>query len=224
MIRVHVICEGQTEEMFIEQVISPILNPQQIFLYPSLIGRPGHKGGHFKYERLCDDLEERLLKDTGSYTTTFFDFYGLPNNFPGKNEALGETGALGKSQRLLTIFLEALRDKFPDDALRRFMPYIQMYEFEGLLFSNSEKLASSLYRDDLSPSFQQIENSFISPEEINNSPYTAPSKRIKDIYPEYDKPISGSLAALEIGIKEIREKCSLFNDWISSLESLKELR
>jgi hypothetical protein len=91
MIRVHIICEGQTEEMFVNEVLAESFAVQGVYLIPSLIGKPGHKGGNFRFERLLTDVRVRLLGDAGAYCTTFFDFYGLPANFPGKNEAMQYT-------------------------------------------------------------------------------------------------------------------------------------
>ena len=74
MIRVHVICEGQTEEAFVNELLCPTFYAQGIQLLPALIGRPGHKGGNFKFERLLPEIEKRLLGDINCYCTTFFDF------------------------------------------------------------------------------------------------------------------------------------------------------
>lgn len=83
MVRVHIICEGQTEETFINEVLMPDFSRKGIYLYPALIGRPGHKGGNVKYSRMKTDIENRL-NDEEAYCTTFFDFYGLHPDFPGK--------------------------------------------------------------------------------------------------------------------------------------------
>jgi Domain of unknown function (DUF4276) len=109
------------------------------------------------------------------------------------------------------------------DSLRRFVPYVQMYEFEGLLFSDCIELALAIGQPGLVREFRQIRNLFDSPEDINDSPITAPSKRIANLYPVYDKPVHGSLAALGIGLAKIREECSLFDDWLQQLEKLEEL-
>ncbi|WP_240867086.1 DUF4276 family protein [Cylindrospermopsis raciborskii] len=61
MIRVHIICEGQTEEDFIKEVLRPHFSQKGIAVYPSLIGKPGHKGGNFKIERLLNDVRNRII-------------------------------------------------------------------------------------------------------------------------------------------------------------------
>lgn len=94
-----------------------------------------------------------------------------------------------------------------------------MHEFEGLLFSDATKLGSGIGRPDLSPHFQAIREQFATPEEINDSPLTAPSKRIISLLPSYEKPLMGTLAVLEIGLDAIRQECPLFRAWIERLEA-----
>lgn len=220
MIRVHVICEGQTEEMFVKEILSGFFSSRGICLIPTLIGKPGHKGGNFKFDRLFTDVRARLLGDKTSYCTTFFDFYGLPENFPGKQEALGCLTLQKKAQCMLDVMSDELREKLGEESLRRFIPYIQMHEFEGLLFSAPNKLAQAIYKPDLKLEFQEIRDKFTTPEEINDSPLSAPSKRIKALFSEYDKPIHGSLAAIEIGLNTIRSECHIFDSWLKRIEKL----
>ena len=108
--------------------------------------------------------------------------------------------------------------------MRRFIPHIQFYEFEGLLFSAPETLASESGHIELQQDLQHIRDQFASPEHINNSPDTAPSKRIQALISEYDKVVYGSLIALGIGLDRIRNECPLFNQWVEKLLSLREER
>lgn len=220
MIRVHVICEGQTEEMFVTEVLAKTFLQKNICLVPTLIGKRGHKGGNFKFERLLADVRARLLGDKTAYCTTFFDFYGLPEDFPGKKEAELKVDITQKADCLLAALMEQLYSKLGATPMKRFIPYVQMYEFESLLFSDPEKLAQGIYQANLSDSFKKIKDAFNTPEEINNSPVTAPSKRIEKLYPAYEKPINGSLAAIEIGLDVIRHECPRFDSWIKTLEAL----
>lgn len=222
MIRVHVICEGQTEEMFVNEVLSKVFNHQGIHLYPSLVGKPGHKGGNFRFERLLTDVSIRLLKDSAAYCTTLFDFYGLPNGFPGKEEAKKYISHSEKADCLTRNLIEQLKVKLGEKPLLRFIPYVQMYEFEGLLFSDPDRLAQGIYQAKLAKDFHAIRKNFNSPEEINDSPIYAPSKRIATLFKEYDKPIHGSLAAIEMGLDVIRRECPLFDNWLKHIESLAE--
>lgn len=217
MVRVHIICEGQTEETFINEVLMPEFSKKGIYLYPALIGRPGHKGGNVKYSRMKTDIENRL-NDEEAYCTTFFDFYGLDSNFPGKEIALGYTDLSKKKQILEEQFVQNLIQDIGENNLRRFIPYVQMYEFEGLLFSDSEAIASNLGVN--LTSVESIVTEFDTPEHINNSPRTAPSKRLQALSRSYDKVFLGSLIALDVGIEKMREKCVGFDNWLTKIENL----
>lgn len=220
MIRVHVICEGQTEEMFVNEVLADAFRSKGIELYPSLVGKPGHKGGNVKFERVFTDVVTRLKSDTSSYCTTFFDFYGLDSKFPGKNEAMSFTTIDEKANQINSILKNKIEENVGENHIRRFIPYVQMYEFEGLLFSNPELLSESIGCSSTTSSFKNIRDDFNSPEEINNSPQTAPSKRIESLCFDYDKVVYGSLAAIEIGLDTIRSECKLFDEWLTKIEEL----
>lgn len=223
MIRIHVICEGQAEVMFINDVLSEHFIPLDIYLQPSRIGRPGHKGGNFKFERVLNDVEKLLLGDTTSYCTTFFDFYGLPEDFPGKREAVTLNNIKSKQSIINDRLVEQLSQHINENAMRRFIPYIQLYEFEGLLFSDPKSMASEIGRPDLVDQFVAIRNQFETPEHVNNSSDSAPSKRIKKHFIGYDKVTHGSLITLEMGVNKICAECYLFAEWINKLKSVKAL-
>lgn len=220
MIRVHVICEGQTEEAFVNNLLLEPLMARGIQLIPALIGKPGHKGGNFKFQRLLPDVRNRLMSDRQAYCTTFFDFYGLPEEFPGKNVCLPTASISEKAEAVQHALVEKLTEALGVDVMRRFIPFVQMYEFEGLLFSAPERMAQGMDKPDLSRAFQTIAGAFASPEHINNSPVTAPSKRIISLIPHYEKPLMGTLAALDVGLTVMREKCVLFNAWLTQIEAL----
>ena len=221
MIRVHIICEGQTEETFVKELLAPHFTPMQIIVQPALIGKPGHKGGAVNEDRMIADCRLRLLGDRTSYCTTFFDFYALPSDFPGKEDAAKKQLIADKATCVQSKLIQKLTDKLGDKPIHRFIPYVQMYEYEGLLFSDPAKFAQGIDQLALAPKFQMIRNAFTTPEDINDSPETAPSKRIMNIIPGYQKPLLGVLAALEIGLETIRSECVLFDTWLKQLENLK---
>ena len=78
----------------------------------------------------------------------------------------------------------------------------------------------------LSATPQQVEQlrliraAFETPEHINDSPETAPSKRLLQLFPGYDKPAFGSLALGRIGLAALRQSCPHFATWLARLESL----
>jgi hypothetical protein len=220
MTRVHIICEGQTEETFVNELLAPHLARHQVYPAAALVGKPGHKGGHVTTSRMAFDIKRRLLDDRQAWCTTFFDFYGLDSDFVGKAAAASRQSHAEKAAVLEAALKKHMTEQTDDTATRRFIPYVQMYEFEGLLFSDPAKMAAGLYQDELAEKLGAIRTTFATPEEINDSPHTAPSKRILALMPDYDKPLHGSLAALEVGLDVIRAACPRFNGWLETLEGL----
>ena len=146
------------------------------------------------------------------------DYYRLPTTWPGRAEAPAlpfpdRAGAV--EHEILNDVSGELGDSFDP---RRFIPYVVMHEFEGLLFSDPEGFGRGIGKIDLTPSFQAVRNEFDTPEQINDSPDTAPSKRVLNLVPGYQKPLLGVLAALEIGLDAIRRECPQFSDWVGRLE------
>lgn len=220
MIRVHVICEGQTEEEFVRHLLGPALIEYQVSLLPSCIGKVGHKGGNVNLNRLSTDVRERLLRDQQCYCTTLFDYYGLPSDFPGKAEGATLSDITDKQGQVIQSLSQWATENMGNRPASRFIPYVQMYEFEGLLFSAPSILASAINCTHAIRNFEQVRAEFSTPEWINDSPHTAPSKRITKLFPAYDKPEYPLLAALDIGLDTIRRECPLFDAWVNRLEEL----
>lgn len=223
MIRVYVVCEGQTEETFINNVIAPIFVPQQIFLTPRLISTSkNHKGGALTYERVKRYIINCLKEEKNTKITTFFDLYALDNNFPD----------FDNSQKINNIYKKVNQFElaFKNDIVKenssfenRFFPYIQPYEFEGLLFSDIEKLIEIDTNWECSSNdLKAVRNEFPTPEHINNSKETAPSSRLKTHLhnPSYRKVLHGILGIENIGIDKILAECKHFNEWFQHLNSL----
>lgn len=219
MIRVHVICEGLTEEDFVRKVLFEPFVERGIHLLPSCIGRVGQKGGRVNLDRVEFDVNTRF-RDRQCYCTTLFDFYGLPAKFPGKAIAEAITNTAGKQRAVVDALSSWAEGKWGRDTAARFLPYVQMHEFEALLFSEPEVFALAIGEPGLAKSFQEIRSKFGTPEEINDDPNTAPSKRIESLYKGYAKPSAPVLAATEIGLDTIRRECRLFDAWLLRLEAL----
>ena len=130
------------------------------------------------------------------------DYYGLPETWPGRVEAGGQNSLSSRAALVEQALLYDIAKELGDDFdLRRFIPYVVMHEFEGLLFSDPERFGQSIGRPDLASKLQAIRSEFDTPEEINDSPDTAPSKRVKDLYEGYQKPLMGVLAMEAIGLE-----------------------
>jgi len=220
MIRIYVIAEGQTEETFVSAVLAPHLYNMEIYPTPILIGKPGHKGGILSYQRAKNDILMMLKQDQDAYCTTMFDYFRLPQNFPGMPVQIQtpvERKAKIVEEATYNDIHESLGENLRPD---RFIPYIQMHEFEAILFSDPGAFSRGIFEPNLAEEFGEIRRQFNTPEEINENPTGAPSKRIIAIFPAYEKVIHGSLAAIEIGLETIRRECLNFNNWLTKIENL----
>ncbi len=225
MIRLYIICEGQTEEGFVNDLLFQHFELRNIHPIPIVIGERGYKGGNVNFQRLRRNIRNSLRQENACYCTTLIDYYGLPNNFPGKSESKMKNVLTDIADTFNASFENALKIDIGENSMRRFIPYVQMHEFEALLFSNPERMASAFSKPDLQANLDKIRNLFSTPEHINDSQITAPSKRIIELFPGYErqKPLLGVLAALEIGLPKIRDECPLFSAWLAKLEALPAL-
>ena len=223
MSRILVHVEGQTEESFVNTVLAPHLFS---FGYTSVSARllgnarqRSRRGGIRPWDSVRRDILNHLTGDQVTLATTMVDYYGLPDTWPGRKEG-GQKGTLqaraaSVEQAVLDDISESLGGSFDP---RRFVPYVVMHEFEGLLFSDPDRFAQGMGMPDLSSELQAIRDEFDTPEEINDSPETHPSERIMELYKGYQKPLMGVQAAEEIGLDAIREECPLFDRWVEKLE------
>lgn len=110
----------------------------------------------------------------------------------------------------------------PEFDKRRFVPYVMLHEFEAMLFSDCARFAAGIGLPELAPKFRAIRDRFGSPEEIDDSPESAPPARIVQLVPGYRKPTMGNSASLSIGLGRIRAECPNFRNWLDRLERLGE--
>ncbi|WP_042010387.1 DUF4276 family protein [Aeromonas fluvialis] len=214
MSRVLVFVEGQTEETFVRDLLVPYFAPLGIYLTPILAQTsPGHKGGIVSYGKVKHQVTRLCRQNHGAYAyvTTLIDYYGLPTDFPAIDNQ-----AQDAHQRVLQIE-QALQQDIDEP---NFIPNLLLHEFEALLFSAPAKFAEWLDDGASVAELDAIRAAFDSPEHINNSPQTAPSKRILALVPNYKKTLHGPLIAEDIGLDAIRAQCPHFNRWIERLLAL----
>ncbi|MEZ4607393.1 MAG: DUF4276 family protein [Deinococcales bacterium] len=116
-----------------------------------------HKGGLVNYDHLKRDLKDLLQNKAVDKVTTMFDLYALPSNFP----KLGEI-----HQKGIEKALELEKALFEDVNHPKLLPYIQVHEFETLLFSDVSKFALDFSEAEVRQ-LQEIAAMFSSPEDIN---------------------------------------------------------
>ena len=161
MTRVFVVVEGQTEESFVKNLLAPVFWPGQIYLTPTLLGRPGNKGGRTNYDRVKRDVLVQLKQNQHAYCSTMLDFYGLGQGFPG-TPLPPNIPNMDKVQRIEAALKVDICREVPQ--LRpeiRFIPYLQLHEYEGLLFSDPSEFARSINQPQLAVRFQEIRDSFV---------------------------------------------------------------
>src|SRR5438876_1067328 len=177
--------EGITEETFTNEILAPhLINSGYENVSARLIGNArqrDHRGGTRAWSDVKRDIVRHLRSDQGAIATTMVDYYGLPasgpKEWPGRARS-NQRPFAEKAQTVQSALLNDLVEEMGDDFdPARFVPYVVMHEFEGLLFSDCDALARGVGKKDLSHAFQQIRDEFDTPEEINDSPQTAPSKR-----------------------------------------------
>ena len=218
MKRVTIICEGPTEKEFCNITLGNYFKPLNIYLHNPLIKRSG--GGIVPWSNLKQQIENHLNGDTNAYVTTLIDYYGIPDKF-NYPEWEKSKGIVDKFLRM--DFLEnAMKKDISNDINYRFLPYIQLHEFEGLLFNNISVFDEQFEQNELLDRDELIKtiNSFENPEMINNDPSNAPSKRLDRLIKGYNKVVFGDIIAGSIGLSRIRNKCTRFNNWIEKIENL----
>lgn len=222
MIRLHVVVEGPTERGFVNKVLAPHLAEREICADARCVRTSrdmgsGRKfsGGFSSYSQIRDDIWEWLKEDGGPDVrlTTMLDLYALPRSFPGRRDA-----DLPQEPRARAAFLERRLGESIGD--RRFLPHIQLHEFEALLLAEPERLRDHFLKQDRD--IRPLLACAADPELVDEGPRTAPSKRIIGAIPEYAKAkaSAGPDVAKAIGLDVLRTKCPHFGAWLSLLENL----
>jgi uncharacterized protein DUF4276 len=201
--------EGQTEEDFVNEVLrNHLISKGYHSVDARIVGNARlrqRRGGIRPWPSVRTDIVNHLKEDQDCIATTMVDYYGLPQTAPGEWPGRGrsksltviEQKALCVEDAVLADLVAEMGNRFDSD---RFVPFVVMHEFEELLFSDSAAFSRSIGRATLETSLRQIRDNFTTPEDINDSPVTAPSKRVEALVPGYEKPLLGVLAVLEIGL------------------------
>ena len=212
-------CEGQTEETFVNEVLAQEFYPLRINLIPLLIPTsPGHKGGALAYGRVQLFLRNALRGGSETIVTTLFDLYKIDTKFPGFVEAAGKP---------LDTRLKVLTSAFHHDIITLsgcrpdyFLPYFQPYEFEALLFSDVPTLTSTEPGwEAAAEKLQAVRDKADSPEHINDGPSTKPAAQLAAhlTTPPYNKVLYGHKAAERITVAKMESECAYFAAWLASL-------
>lgn len=222
--RIYVVTEGQSETNFVKRVLSPyFLSCGKIFIPTTVLTKKDerkgkmHKGGMSNFAKAQTTIKQDLAYTNSSdvFVTTMFDFYGLPTDTPGFAEAKKLSDPYKKVACLEQKILDY--ENLTNQAV--FHPYIQLHEFEALLFSDIDLLGDEYFEYDIQPLKDCIAQKK-NPELINDGSETAPSKRILDCIPDYDKTTAGVSVLEKIGVEVLCNRCLHFAEWIDWIKSI----
>lgn len=207
---VIIICEGPTEDVFCSNLLSQYLQNSCRIEIRLL-------GGNCNWQRIKDMAEKALKQQKNALVTTFFDYYGVKTKkFPNWKETLGINKANVRER--IEILENGMLEEIDSNLRYRFIPYVQLHEFEALLFNNIEVFDEMFEFEQYDRAeLLNVFNEFPDPEMIDQGTETSPSHRLIKIIPAYRKVIQGNAIAEKIGIEQIRQKNKHFNDWIEQL-------
>ena len=222
MKRLYLTVEGQTEQAFAIDVLQPHLAQFNVYVWkPRLTGLHARRKGRIPSGGLLNTFQhsladiQRWLREDKSPDARFsmmVDLYSLPKDFPGYDKA---NEAADPYQRVETLE-KALAEELND---RRFIPYLQVHEFEALVLSKPEVFGD--WFEKVGEKVQKLVaecQTFDTPEKIDNGQHTHPKARIKRYIEEYDEQVDGPLLAADIGLEAIRKACHHFDQWLTILE------
>ncbi len=223
----NIIVEGSSEETFVNDVlvrhfaqIGMCVSARRIRTGWDGINNKPAKGGLLKYSKFRNDVLKWIESDrnrSGCWYTSMLDLYAFPKDDQSPYSTVIQK-ITNPYQKITTLELAIAHDI----AHERFIPYVQLHEFEAFLLVDPDRLITMYPEKQTWINRLKRDIGTNQPEEINESPQTAPSKRIIKYLPEYEgqKAQVGPLVAEDIGLVELRSKCPHFNDWITKLENI----
>lgn len=215
---VAVVVEGQTEEVFLNEIVQASLG-DAVWLKPIVVrtgqsasGRPRQGGGGWKHysqmlRTLCRQPHWDLI-------TTLIDFYGLPKDAPvcpcTPSHVSSDVCADGRQR--------AIAGETEDPRLQ---PFIAVHEFEALVISAAAESEQIFGSAKTARTFDALLQRYDgNAEAINDGVNTAPSKRVADIIKGYAKTRDTVPIIREAGLDAALQHCPRFAAWISELREL----
>lgn len=220
--RLNILCEGSTEESFVKNVLTDYLKPQGIIVKVRKVHTNIKKdiaGGVTTYSKVKDDLIRWVKENSNDtyctdYYTSMFDYYKLPPDFPCSS-------SVGKNTDIDSVqFKETCLEE--DLCISNFIPYIQLHEFEALVFAGLDYLICDYpnKKKEIGCLKKQLDEYNGAPEKVNSRPHKAPSKRLEDVLGKYNKVKSGITVTSKVGIDNLMKSCPHFGAWIEKLKSI----
>lgn len=216
MKRLEIVVEGQSEREFIQNILGPYLQARGVLesynVAPIVVRtNTNSRGGMTKYRHLKRDIMNCLKsKNDELVVSMMVDYFRMPSN-------LRETLGIVSNDNHIKDAENIEQSISADISDSRFIPYIQLHEFEALLFAAKDGFSYCYGDDTRCAELFKIVDKYDNPEEINSSPDGAPSKRMLAIIPEYEKMIDGNTVIMQNGMECIMRKCPRFHNWIEKI-------
>jgi Domain of unknown function (DUF4276) len=213
---VHILVEGQTEEIVVERILAPAfqskahLNPI-VVATKRVAGRPHFKGGVARWAKVENDIKRLLHDSHATCVTTLFDYYAMPTDTPGMSTRPPGTAY----ERVAHVEAEIAKVI----SSRRFIPNLVLHEVEAWVFAAANELGTRLNDQELAMELRRQVAQAGNPELINDGPTTAPSKRLIAAYPGYIKTQDGPDAISDLGVEALRAACPHVDQWLNRIIS-----
>lgn len=217
MRHLHILCEGQTEEMIASDVLEPHFSSADAYVTWSVLttkrpaGGAAFKGGVSTWLKLQRELRLLLHDSSTTLLTTLLDYYAFPAEAPG----MADRPQGSPHDRVRQV--ESALAKAVDDS--RFIPHLVLHETETWVLADCRRLGEVMGDPGPAAELQKVVHLESGPELVNDGVDTAPSKRIMSAYPQYAKTIDGPLVIAEAGLGAIRSTCPHADDWLRELET-----
>ena len=216
MKRLVIIAEGETEESFVNNILCPFFCSKGIYNSIQCFKTKHSHGGMSKYSYIKKDILN-IIYDKEVVVSMMIDFYRLPSDFPGFND-LKVTQTHQEQANLLETRIKKDLEDSQNQLFDNFIPYIQLHEFEALVFASISGIDSLFERSEMDYNgLMNVIQQYPNPEDINNHPDTAPSVRLKKLISGYNKVLHGIDIINTVGMAELLEKCPRFKTWIESM-------
>ena len=216
MKRLVIIAEGETEESFVNNILRPFFCSKGIYNSIQCFKTKHSHGGMSKYSYIKKDILN-IIYEKDVVVSMMIDFYRLPSDFPGFND-LKVTQTHQEQANLLETRIKKDLEDSQNQLFDNFIPYIQLHEFEALVFASISGIDSLFERSEMDYNgLMNVIQQYPNPEDINNHPDTAPSVRLKKLISGYNKVLHGIDIINTVGMAELLEKCPRFKTWIESM-------
>lgn len=134
LIRLNITSEGFSEERFVTDILRPHLLDFNVYVETRKVltnRKLKKRGGIVGYIKFKNNITQWFNECPDVYHTTLIDLYGLKNNFPGYIS----TKTLQPYNRIIEM-----ENQLKDDLnFYKFIPYIQLHEYEALMYSDTKK-------------------------------------------------------------------------------------